>query len=130
MCMRFLELILVTVWYANNCAELRSIKASLSTIGYPRACVHSFAPSPVRILTHITLNDSSPLHSYFKNDTYMGGILPSDNNPCSASTTIRNAVLIGFLMPLTAPTAPKVPSLPDIKLASHSTVPDSVKFEP
>lgn len=61
---------------------------------------------------------------------YIGGILPKDNKPFSAFLIMICVVKIGFLIPLTAPTAAKVFDSPVIKLASHSTVPFKVRLEP
>lgn len=38
--------------------------------------------------------------------------------------------VITYQKPGTAPTDPNVPEMPSIKLASHSTQPPSVRFEP
>lgn len=42
----------------------------------------------------------------------------------------RFANKTGFFIPLTAPTAPYCKLLPSITLASHSTVPFNVRFDP
>lgn len=108
--------------------NLRSIISSAFTSVCPRDFAHSFAPSPVSNL-YMHVRYYNCIDYYFER-SYIGGILPSDSNPLSPSTTIWCAVIIGFLMPLTAPTAPKVPLSPVIKLASHSTVPFRVKLDP
>lgn len=62
-------------------------------------------------------------------NVYLGGIRPYANliDCCSHK---RFANKTGFFIPLTAPIAPYCKLLPSITLASHSTVPFKVRFEP
>lgn len=62
-------------------------------------------------------------------NVYLGGILPYANlMDCCSHKRFANKT--GFFMPLTAPTAPNCRLLPSITLASHSTVPFKVRFDP
>jgi len=73
------------------------------------------------------------IYQYFRNkiivNIYLGGILPYANlmDCCSHK---RFAKKTGFFIPPTAPTAPNCKLLPSITLASHSTVPFKVRFDP
>lgn len=59
-----------------------------------------------------------------------GGIRPSASTLQLCFLQICSASFTGFFTPRTAPTAPKCRVLPSMTLASHSTCPSHVRFEP
>ena len=62
--------------------------------------------------------------------THIGGMRPKQSCPCFPSSITLRAAIDGFLIPATAPTAPKVPDWPSITPASHSTCPARLRQDP
>lgn len=62
--------------------------------------------------------------------THIGGMRPKERGPCLPSSITLRAAMDGFLIPVTAPTAPNVPDCPSITPASHSTCPARLRQDP
>lgn len=93
---------------------------------------HRFLPRSYKISYKLCNNLSLTIITKIQIEmltVYLGGILPYANlMDCCSHRRFANRT--GFFIPLTAPTAPNCKLLPSITLASHSTVPSQVRFDP